>query len=67
MKVDNKIKFTTSDLYWLDYKKKEHLESLGVLNKLTEKQKKAVQLFMESIYSKGSADGYESGYRENYE
>jgi hypothetical protein len=53
------ITFEKTDLYWRDSSKKTYREVLTLLNKLTEAEKEAVELFGESRYYKGRDDGYE--------
>ena len=57
--------FSYSDLHWRDSDSKEYKTAIDILNRLTEEEKQAVDLFGQSKYSKGSDDGYESGYSEN--
>lgn len=59
------IVFSYSDLHWRDSDLKEYKAAIDALNKLTKEEKQAVDLFGQSKYSKGSDDGYESGYAEN--
>jgi len=61
--MKNKIIFDLNDLFYKNFKKKKYIESIFILNTLTEKQKQAVELFGESKYSKGYDDGND---RDNY-
>lgn len=46
--------FSVTDLYWRDQKDKEYVEAINIINKLTEEQKRAVDLLCESFLYKGA-------------